>query len=61
MAERIGEIADVVIDDDVHRLAGLAVAGRKLASRWGVDLHAVAVGMVGGGDVLVTAGLAAGW
>ena len=38
-----------------------AVAGRKLASRWGVDLHAVAVGMVGGGDVVVTAGLAAGW
>ena len=38
-----------------------AVAGRKLASRWGVDLHAVAVGMVGGGDVVVTAGMAGGW
>ncbi len=37
------------------------VIGRRLVSRRGVDLHAVAVGMVGGGDVVVTAGLAAGW
>jgi hypothetical protein len=27
----------------------------------GVDLHAVGVGMAGGGDVVVTAGLAVGW
>jgi len=38
-----------------------AVVGRRLASRWGVDLHAVAVGMAGGGDVVVTAGLAVGF
>lgn len=38
-----------------------AVAARRLGGYRGVDLHAVAVGMVGGGDVVVTAGLAAGW
>lgn len=38
-----------------------AVIARRLGGYRGVDLHAVAVGMVGGGDVVVTAGLAAGW
>lgn len=38
-----------------------AVAARKLGGYRGVDLHAVAVGLVGGGDVVVSAGLAVGW
>lgn len=38
-----------------------AVAARRLGGYRGLDLHAVAVGMAGGGDVVVTAGLAVGW
>ena len=38
-----------------------AVAARRLGGYRGVDLHAVAVGLVGGGDVVVSAGLAVGW
>lgn len=38
-----------------------AVAARRLGGYRGVDLHAVAVGLVGGGDVVVTAGVALGW
>ena len=38
-----------------------AVAARKLGGYRGLDLHAVAVGLVGGGDVVVSAGLAVGW
>lgn len=38
-----------------------AVAARRLGGYRGVALHAVAVGMVGGGDAVVTAGLGVGW
>ena len=38
-----------------------AIAARRIGGFRGVDLHAVAVGMVGGGDVVVTAGLGVGW